>query len=74
MLDSINRALACGQVIMGYATWLCSAEQCSHFKKICMGCQSRIRDTCGKKLTDQWIEKVLSQEKKQKKRVLSLTD
>lgn len=42
---------------MGYATWMCSNEQCSHSKKICMGCKSRICNTCGKKLTDQWIEK-----------------
>ncbi len=57
VLDNINRILACGRLFMGYATWLCSNEQCSHSKKICMGCKSRFCNTCGKKLTDQWIEK-----------------
>ncbi|MCG7881046.1 MAG: IS91 family transposase [Candidatus Thiodiazotropha taylori] len=53
---SINRVLACGRMVMGYATFECSNQQCSHSKKICFSCKCRLCNTCGKKLTDQWIE------------------
>lgn len=55
VVHSINRVLACGQTVLGYATFECSNEECRHFKKICFSCKCRLCNTCGKKLTDQWI-------------------
>ena len=40
---------------MGYASFVCSNSECTHTKTICFGCKSRRCNTCGKKLTDQWI-------------------
>ncbi len=55
VVDAISKVLACGRVIMGYASFVCSNHECSHTKKICFGCKARLCNTCGKKLTDQWI-------------------
>ena len=57
ILDSVTRMLSCGLSILGYASYQCSSPDCSHHKKICFSCKSRLCPTCGKKLTDQWIEK-----------------
>ena len=55
VVDTISKVLACGRVIMGYASFACSNDQCTHTKTIYFGCKARLRNTCGKKLTDQWI-------------------
>ncbi len=55
VVDAISKVLACGRVIMWYASFVCSNHECSHTKKICFGCKARLCNTCGKKLTDQWI-------------------
>ena len=49
--------LSCGLTITGYATYCCSNRECSHQKKVPFSCHSRFCPTCGKKATDQWIEK-----------------
>ena len=54
-VDTIAKVLACGRVIMGYASFVCSNSECTHTKTICFGCKARLCNTCGKKLTDQWI-------------------
>ena len=55
VVDTICKVLACGRVIMGYANFVCSNSECTHTKTICFGCKARLCNTCGKKLTDQWI-------------------
>nr|WP_309227496.1 IS91 family transposase [Zooshikella harenae] len=35
----------------------CSNSQCSHTKRVCFSCKGRFCPTCGKKLTEQWIQK-----------------
>ena len=55
VVDTICKVLACGRVIMGYASFACSNDQCTHTKTICFGCKARLCNTCGKKLTDQRI-------------------
>ncbi len=57
ILDNVIRMLSCGLSILGYASYQCSDPGCSHRKTICFSCKSRLCPTCGKKLTDQWIEK-----------------
>lgn len=57
ILDNVTRMLSCGLSILGYASYQCSSPGCSHRKTICFSCKSRLCPTCGKKLTDQWIEK-----------------
>ena len=55
VVDTISKVLACRRVIMGYASFACSNDQCTHIKTICFGCKARLSTTCGKKLTGQWI-------------------
>lgn len=54
--DAINQILSCGLKVRGYATWVCSKDDCNHTKIIPHSCGHRYCNTCGKKLTDQWIE------------------
>ena len=54
--DNVIKMLSCGMTVRGYAVFECSNTECSHQKKICFSCKSRFCPTCGKKLTDQWIE------------------
>ena len=55
VVDTICKVLTCGRIIMGYARFVCSNDQCTHTKTICFGCKARLCNTCGKKLIDQWI-------------------
>lgn len=54
--DNVIKMLSCGLTVRGYAVFQCSNPKCTHQKKICFSCKSRFCPTCGKKLTDQWIE------------------
>ena len=56
VIEHMNKVLACGQKVMGYATFECGNDACSHSKIICFSCKCRSCNTCGKKMTDQWIE------------------
>ena len=54
--DNVIKMLSCGLTVRGYAVFQCINTRCNHQKKICFSCKSRFCPTCGKKLTDQWIE------------------
>ena len=56
IVDNVLKMLSCGLTVRGYAIFQCSNLECSHQKKVCFSCKSRFCPTCGKKLTDQWIE------------------
>lgn len=56
IVDNVIKMLSCGLTVRGYAVFQCSNPQCQHQKKVCFSCKSRFCPTCGKKLTDQWIE------------------
>jgi len=60
VVDNVVKMLACGTQVMGYATHCCSNGQCAHSKKVCFSCKSRFCPTCGKKATDQWIQKQMA--------------
>lgn len=55
VVDNVVRMLACGLEVIGYASHCCTNEACTHRKKVCFSCKSRLCPTCGKKATDQWI-------------------
>ena len=55
IVDNVLKMLSCGLTVRGYAVFQCGNPECSHQKKVCF-CKSRFCPTCGKKLTDQWIE------------------
>ena len=54
--DNVIKMLSCGLLVRGYAMYSCGNEGCTHQKKVPFSCKSRFCPTCGKKLTDQWIE------------------
>ena len=56
IVDNVLKMLSCGLTVRGYAVFQCGNPECSHQKKVCFSCKSRFCPTCGKKLTDQWIE------------------
>ncbi len=56
IVDNVIKMLSCGLTVRGYAVFQCISPKCTHQKKICFSCNSRFCPTCGKKLTDQWIE------------------
>jgi len=56
-IDNIIKMLSCGSTIRGSAVYVCSNPKCSHTKRIAFTCKSRFCPSCGKKATDQWIEK-----------------
>ena len=56
IVDNVIKMLSCGLLVRGYAVYSCGNEGCAHQKKVPFSCKSRFCPTCGKKLTDQWIE------------------
>ncbi len=56
IVDNVIKMLSCGLTVRGYAVFQCISPKCTHQKKICFSCKSRFCPTCGRKLTDQWIE------------------
>lgn len=57
VVDNIVKMLSCGLSIRGYATYLCSNQECTHTKLIPFTCKGRFCSSCGKKATAQWIRK-----------------
>ncbi|MDE1465932.1 IS91 family transposase [Spartinivicinus poritis] len=57
IVDNIIKILSCGLSVRGYAIFRCSNDKCSHTKRIYFSCKGRFCPTCGKKLTEQWIQK-----------------
>lgn len=57
VVDNIIKILSCGLSARGYALFRCSNSECSHTKRVCFSCKGRFCPTCGKKLTEQWIQK-----------------
>ena len=56
IVDNMIKILSCGLLVRGYAMYSCGNKGCAHQKKVPFSCKSRFCPTCGKKLTDQWIE------------------
>nr|WP_244886742.1 IS91 family transposase [Endozoicomonas montiporae] len=56
IVDNVIKMHSCGLTVRDYAVFQCINPKCTHQKKICFSCKSRFCPTCGKKLTDQWIE------------------
>ena len=57
MTENIVKILSCGNFIKGYRTLCCSDPKCEHIKHITQACNSRFCPTCGKRATDQWVER-----------------
>jgi hypothetical protein len=55
--ENVLKMLTCGTLVRGYATHRCEKEGCGHEKKVCFSCNSRFCPACGKRATDQWIQK-----------------
>ncbi|KAF1017901.1 MAG: hypothetical protein E5299_00233 [Burkholderia gladioli] len=51
-VDNVNRMLACGLEVMGYAAHCCTNSAFEHCKKVCFSCKSQVCPTYGKKTTD----------------------
>lgn len=55
--ENVLKVLSCRTQIAGCDVYSCSNPSCSHTKVVCFTCKSRFCSTCGKKATEQWIEK-----------------
>lgn len=60
VIENVLKVLLCGLSVCGYKELECSNEECSHTKIITFSCNSRFCSTCGKRATDQWINKQLT--------------
>ena len=56
VIETMGLLMACGTLLLGFATFRCPKPGCFFMKKVCFGCNSRFCNTCGKKKTDQWLE------------------
>ena len=54
---TITKILSCGLSIRGRRVYCCSNSECNHTKYVPFGCKSRFCPTCGKKATDNWVNK-----------------
>jgi len=57
VVHNILRLLGCKTNILGYKKYACTNDKCSHTKIVVHTCKSRACSSCGKKLTETWIEK-----------------
>lgn len=57
VVDNLIKLFACGTSALGFASWRCQKEGCTHTKRICFTCHSRSCPSCGKKATEQWVAK-----------------
>ena len=56
----IEKLLGCRQTL-GYKQYICINQTCQHIKRVPHTCKSRSCSSCGKKATQQWIEKQKNQ-------------
>ncbi len=54
---TIIKVLSCRHTVRGYQLYNCSDINCSHSKKVPFTCKSKGCSPCGKKATDNWIQK-----------------
>lgn len=54
---TIVKVLSCKHIVRGYKLYNCSDVNCSHSKKVPFTCKSKGCSSCGKKATDNWIQK-----------------
>lgn len=55
-VENIVKMLSCGLVVRGSAQYTCEAIGCHHSKLVNFTCKSRFCPSCGKKLTEAWIQ------------------
>ena len=53
----IIKLLSCKNIIRGYQEYTCANPDCTHMKRIPHTCKSRACSSCGKKATENWIQK-----------------
>lgn len=56
VVENVVRMLSCGRNIRGITVYQCSNPDCQLRKHVPFTCKSRFCPSCGKKLTDQWVE------------------
>lgn len=56
IIENVVRMLSCGRNIRGITVYQCSNPDCQLEKHVPFTCKSRFCPSCGKKLTDQWVE------------------
>jgi len=54
---TIVKVLSCRNIVRGYQLYNCSDIKCSHSKKVPFTCKCKGCSSCGKKATDNWIQK-----------------
>jgi len=57
----IDKLLQCRQTVLGYQQYICANPNCQTIKKVPHTCKSRACSSCGRKATQQWIEKQKNQ-------------
>jgi hypothetical protein len=56
VIAEVKKVMSCKDVnVLGYSTYACS--ECGHRHTIANTCKSRFCNSCGKKMTDDWILK-----------------
>jgi len=56
VIAEVNKVMSCKDIdVLGYSTYLCSV--CGHKHLVAHTCKSRFCNSCGKRMTDDWIVK-----------------
>ncbi len=54
---TIAKILSCKNIVRGFLKYECSNKQCTHSKRVFFTCKSKSCSSCGKKATEDWINK-----------------
>ena len=54
-LEAVVKVLSCKTHKLGAKAYGCTNTQCSHEKRVCNTCKSKLCTSCGQKATERWI-------------------
>ena len=54
-LEAVVKVLSCKTHKLGAKAYGCTNSQCSHEKRVCNTCKSKLCTSCGQKATERWI-------------------
>lgn len=59
-LEAVVKVLSCKTHKLGAKAYGCTNTQCSHEKRVCNTCKSKLCTSCGQKATERWIADINS--------------
>ncbi len=54
-LEAVAKVSSCKTHKLGAKAYTCSNPQCTHEKRVCNTCKSKLSTSCGQKATERWI-------------------